>query len=63
MKSGPIRCIAVDVAFLHVATTGDDKKLKVWKIADPLELLSERYASLLFALSACPNLLRYFYVL
>ncbi|KAM5544290.1 hypothetical protein V8D89_001950 [Ganoderma adspersum] len=41
-KSGPIRCIAVDSAFTHVATTGDDKKLKVWKVAETLELLSER---------------------
>ena len=43
MKSGPIRCAAVDEAFVHLATTGDDKKLKVWAV-DGLRLLSERYA-------------------
>ena len=42
LKSGPIRCIAVDTASTHIVTTGDDKKLKVWKIADALELVSER---------------------
>ncbi|KAI1788151.1 WD40 repeat-like protein [Ganoderma leucocontextum] len=41
-KSGPIRCVAVNIPFTHVATTGDDKKLKIWKVADNLELLNER---------------------
>ena len=43
-KSGPIRCAAVDSTFTHVITTGDDKKLKVWQVADEFKLLSERYA-------------------
>ncbi|KAH9926247.1 WD40-repeat-containing domain protein [Epithele typhae] len=45
IKSGSIRCVAFDDAFTHIATTGDDKKLKVWKVntTEPrLELLSER---------------------
>ncbi|PCH44155.1 hypothetical protein WOLCODRAFT_164948 [Wolfiporia cocos MD-104 SS10] len=41
LKSGPIRCAVVDDGFTHVATVGDDKKLKVWAI-DGLTLLSER---------------------
>lgn len=31
LKAGPIRCAAVDKQFLHVITTGDDKKMKVWR--------------------------------
>ncbi|EKM50183.1 uncharacterized protein PHACADRAFT_153621 [Phanerochaete carnosa HHB-10118-sp] len=41
VKSGPIRCIAVDRDFRHVVASGEDKKLKVWRL-DGLELLSER---------------------
>ena len=41
MKSGPIRCAAVNTSFTHLVTTGDDKKLKVWQI-DGLKLLSTR---------------------
>ncbi|KAI0793716.1 WD40-repeat-containing domain protein [Fomes fomentarius] len=41
-NSGPIRCIAFDTNLSCIATTGDDKKLKVWKVADNLELLHER---------------------
>ena len=29
---------------MHVATTGDDKTLKVWSIADGLNLVNERCA-------------------
>jgi tRNA (guanine-N(7)-)-methyltransferase subunit TRM82 len=42
LKTGPIRCAAVDVEYTHLATIGDDKQLKVWAI-DSLQLLSERY--------------------
>ncbi|TFY70132.1 hypothetical protein EVG20_g2871 [Dentipellis fragilis] len=41
VKSGPIRCAAVDSSFAHLATAGDDKKLKVWKV-DGLSLVNER---------------------
>lgn len=41
LKSGPVRCGAVDNAFIHLVTSGDDKRLKVWQI-DGLKLLSER---------------------
>ncbi|TFK83764.1 WD40 repeat-like protein [Polyporus arcularius HHB13444] len=41
-KSGPVRCIAVDADGVHIATTGDDKNLKVWSLADGLQLVSER---------------------
>lgn len=41
VKSGPLRCIDVDPEFHHVAASGEDKKLKVWRL-DGLELLSER---------------------
>ena len=34
----------MDPSFTHVATTADDKKLRVWKVAETLELLNERYA-------------------
>jgi hypothetical protein len=42
LKAGPVRCIDVDATFQHIALSGEDKKLKVWR-ADGLELLSERY--------------------
>ncbi|KAH9931875.1 uncharacterized protein B0H18DRAFT_952543 [Fomitopsis serialis] len=41
LKSGPIRCVAIDDSFAHLATTGDDKKLKVWQLVG-LKLLSTR---------------------
>ncbi|KAI0306130.1 WD40-repeat-containing domain protein [Multifurca ochricompacta] len=41
LKSGPVRCVAVNYNFTHLATAGDDKQLKVWAI-DGLQLLSER---------------------
>ncbi|KAI0741370.1 WD40-repeat-containing domain protein [Daedaleopsis nitida] len=41
-KSGPIRCTAIHPQLLRLATTGDDKKLKVWTLADTPELTSER---------------------
>lgn len=42
-KSGPIRCAAVDRSWRYVATSGEDKLLKIWEI-EGLELLNERYA-------------------
>jgi tRNA (guanine-N(7)-)-methyltransferase subunit TRM82 len=42
LKSGHVRCAAVDTSHLHLATSGDDKVLKVWRI-DGLQLLSARY--------------------
>ncbi|KIM90548.1 hypothetical protein PILCRDRAFT_56339, partial [Piloderma croceum F 1598] len=41
LNSGHVRCAAADIADVHLATSGDDKVLKVWKI-DGLELLSSR---------------------
>ncbi|KAI9453036.1 WD40 repeat-like protein [Lactarius psammicola] len=41
LKSGPVRCAAVDSRYSHLATAGDDKLLKIWAI-DTLQLLSER---------------------
>ncbi|TBU30168.1 WD40 repeat-like protein [Dichomitus squalens] len=41
VQSGPIRCTAVDSTLTHVATTADDKKLKIWRV-ETLELLNER---------------------
>jgi len=41
LKSGHLRYAAVDTADAHLATSGDDKILKIWKI-DGLELLSSR---------------------
>ena len=41
LKSGHVRCAAVDTSDIHLATSGDDKVLKVWNI-DGLELLSLR---------------------
>lgn len=43
LKSGPIRCCAVDSKYAHAITAGDDKKLKVWDITEGLKLVSERY--------------------
>lgn len=40
-KSGPIRCAAVDRSWRYVATSGEDKLLKIWEI-EGLELLNER---------------------
>jgi tRNA (guanine-N(7)-)-methyltransferase subunit TRM82 len=44
LQAGPVRCAAADHEYIHLATTSDDKQLKVWAI-DNLELLSERCAS------------------
>ncbi|KAI0642324.1 WD40-repeat-containing domain protein [Trametes meyenii] len=41
-QSGPIRCVAVDSTFTYAITTGDDKKLRVWRVRDEPKLLSER---------------------
>ena len=41
VKAGPVRAADVDRGFRHVALSGEDKKLKVWRL-DGLELLSER---------------------
>ncbi|KAF8493298.1 WD40-repeat-containing domain protein [Russula emetica] len=43
LKTGPVRCAAVDFEYTHLATVGDDKQLKVWAV-ESLQLLSERYA-------------------
>ncbi|KAH9956133.1 hypothetical protein BGW80DRAFT_1565909 [Lactifluus volemus] len=40
-QGGPVRCAAVDHEYIHLATVGDDKQLKVWAI-DSLDLLNER---------------------
>jgi tRNA (guanine-N(7)-)-methyltransferase subunit TRM82 len=45
LKSGPIRCAAVDKNLEYLVTTGEDKILKLWEV-DGLKLLSERYAIL-----------------
>lgn len=51
LKSGPIRCAAVDREFRYLITAGDDKMLKVWNLSvDELQLLSERYVTDLFVL-------------
>ncbi|KAF9563906.1 WD40 repeat-like protein [Agrocybe pediades] len=42
LKSGPIRCAAVDRDVRYLITAGEDKMLKVWDLADGLQLLSER---------------------
>jgi tRNA (guanine-N(7)-)-methyltransferase subunit TRM82 len=47
LKSGPVRCTAIDSEYAHLATAGDDKQLKVWAI-DSLQLLSERCARMSF---------------
>ncbi|KAF8491637.1 WD40 repeat-like protein [Russula emetica] len=41
LKTGPVRCAAVDFEYTHLATVGDDKQLKVWAV-ESLQLLSER---------------------
>ena len=41
LKSGPVRCAAVDEVHEHLVTVGEDKRMKVWVI-DGLKLLSER---------------------
>ena len=42
IKSGIIRCAAVDGEFKYLITSGEDKMLKVWEL-DGMKLLSERY--------------------
>ena len=44
LKSGPIRCTALDITQKYLATSGDDKMLKLWDV-DTLKLLSERCAA------------------
>ena len=44
VKSGHVRCAAVDREFKYLITSGEDKMLKVWEL-EGLTLLSERYAS------------------
>jgi hypothetical protein len=46
LKSGHVRCAAVDISHIHLATSGDDKVLKVWK-TDGLQLLSSRSVRLM----------------
>lgn len=41
-KNGPIRVAAANKAQTHLATSSDDKRLRVWEV-DSLKLLSERY--------------------
>ena len=43
LNAGPVRCAAVDFEYTHLATVGDDKRLRVWAV-EKLQLLSERYA-------------------
>jgi len=54
LKSGPVRCAAIDAEYTHLATAGDDKQLKVWAI-DGLRLLSERCAPVPFPCSSLTN--------
>lgn len=42
LKSGPIRCAALDSSSKYLTTSCDDKIMKVWQV-DGLELLSSRY--------------------
>lgn len=42
LKSGPVRCAAIDNSGRHLATSGEDKILKIWEV-DGLKLLNERY--------------------
>jgi tRNA (guanine-N(7)-)-methyltransferase subunit TRM82 len=42
LKSGPIRCAAVNGPGEYVATIGDDKVLKIWSL-EHLKLLSSRW--------------------
>lgn len=59
LASGPIRCAGIAPSGQHLATLADDKKLKIWEIADQLKQMSERYVPLLYCW-ACfhPNLNR-----
>ncbi|KDR80625.1 hypothetical protein GALMADRAFT_276855 [Galerina marginata CBS 339.88] len=41
LKSGPVRCAAVDHGFKYLLTSGEDKMLKLWQL-DGLQLVSER---------------------
>jgi tRNA (guanine-N(7)-)-methyltransferase subunit TRM82 len=50
LKAGPVRCATVDAEYAHLATAGDDKRLKVWAL-DSLRLLSERCAATFLSLS------------
>ena len=44
LQARPVRCAAVDHEYIHLATVGDDKQLRVWAV-DSLDLLSERCAT------------------
>lgn len=41
LRSGPVRCAAVDATFTHLVTAGDDKNMKIW-LVEGLTLLSTR---------------------
>lgn len=43
LKSGPIRCAAVDRELKYLLTSGDDKILKLWSLEN-LKLINERCA-------------------
>ncbi|THH27790.1 hypothetical protein EUX98_g6388 [Antrodiella citrinella] len=42
IKSGPIRCSAVDSTWRYLVTAAEDKKLRVWDLQKGLKMLSER---------------------
>jgi WD40 repeat protein len=56
LKSGPVRCAAVDSLGRYIATSGDDKVLKVWSLEE-LKLLSCRFVSLNHGRTESSNLL------
>ena len=45
VKSGPVRCFAVDNAGKHLLSSGEDKVLKLWEI-EGLKLVNQRYGDL-----------------
>ena len=56
LTSGHVRCAAVDISNVHLAASGDDKVLKVWKI-DGLLLLSTRYVGCIHTIDQLMNIL------
>jgi WD40 repeat protein len=50
LKSGPIRCVAVDNEYKYLVVCGDDKILKVWEM-EGLNLLSQRYVTCISRIS------------
>ncbi len=44
LKSGPIRCAAVEPQMKYLLISGDDKILKLWAI-DDLKLINERFVT------------------